>query len=259
VSATLKARLAAGEIVLGSFANLGSPLAVEAMCLGGLDWVLVDLEHGGGSESDLIGQLHAAAATGAHALVRVEGAERARAGRALDSGAEGVMFPRIDSVEQASAAIALLRYPPEGERGVATYNRAAGFGMRPGAIDEARDRIVGVVQIESPEAVEASDEIAALDGVDVLFIGPGDLSHAMGIRGRLDEPAFRAAVERVIAAAEAAGRAAGILVPGPEQVAAAVRDGFRFIGVGSDSAALARAGATIAAARPVATGAGGPA
>lgn len=247
---TLKARLAAGETVLGSFVNLGSALAVEALCLGGLDWVLIDLEHGGGSESELAGQLLAADATGTPALVRVESPAYPRAGRVLDMGAEGVMFPRIDSAEQARAAVATLHYPPAGQRGVATYNRAAGFGTRPEAIDGARELVLGVVQIESPAAVEAAEEIAALDGVDVLFIGPGDLSHALGIRGQLDDPRFRAAVERVVAAAEGAGRAAGILTPGPEAVAAAAADGFRFIGVGSDSAALARAGAAIAAARP---------
>jgi 2-keto-3-deoxy-L-rhamnonate aldolase RhmA len=247
---SLKARLRAGETVLGTFCNLGSALAVEAVCLGGLDWVLIDLEHGGGSEAELAGQLLAAAATRTPSLVRVESPAYPRAGRVLDMGADGVMFPRIDSAEQARAAIATLQYPPAGQRGVATYNRAGGFGTRPGAIDDAAERILGVVQIESPQAVEAAEEIAALDGVDVLFIGPGDLSHAMGIRGQLSEPRFRAAVERVVAAAEGAGRAAGILAGGPEAVAAAAADGFRFIGAGSDSAMLARAGAELAASRP---------
>jgi 2-keto-3-deoxy-L-rhamnonate aldolase RhmA len=247
---TLKTRLQAGETVVGTFCNLGSALAVEAMCLGGLDWVLIDLEHGGGAESELAGQLLAAAATGTPSLVRVESPAYPRAGRVLDMGADGVMFPRVDSVEQARGAIATLRYPPEGQRGVATFNRAGGFGTRPEAIDSALDRIVGVMQIESPAAVDAAEEIAAIDGVDVLFVGPGDLSHAMGIRGQLTDPRFRAALERVVGAAEANGRAAGILAPGPEAVAAAADDGFRFIGAGSDSGALARAGKEIAAARP---------
>jgi 2-keto-3-deoxy-L-rhamnonate aldolase RhmA len=251
-AAPMKARLRAGETLVGSFANLGSALAVEALGLAGMDWVLIDLEHGGGHEAALAGQLHAAAVTGTHALVRVEAPERARAGRALDLGAEGVMFPRIDSVDAAREAIGLLHYPPAGERGVATYNRACGFGTRPEAIDQAGERVLGVVQIESPSAVEAAEGIAALEGVDVLFVGPGDLSHAMGIRGRLEDPAFRSAIERVVAAAETAGKAAGILVGQPEQVRAAAADGFRMIGVGSDSTLLVqRAGAVAAAGREV--------
>jgi 2-keto-3-deoxy-L-rhamnonate aldolase RhmA len=252
-SPTMKARLAAGETLVGAFANLGSPLAVEAMGLAGLDWVLIDLEHGGGHEAALIGQLHAAGGAGIHALVRVEAAERARAGRALDVGAEGVMFPRVDTLDEARAAIRLLRYGPDGDRGVATYNRACGFGTRPEAIDEAAGRILGVVQIESPEAVEAAQDIARLDGVDVLFIGPGDLSHAMGIRGELDHPAFRSAVARVVAAAAAAGKAAGILVGSAAALPGAAEDGFRMIGVGSDSTLLVQgAGAVVAAARDLA-------
>jgi len=245
---TMKGRLAAGETLVGSFTNLGSPLAVEAMGVGGLDWVLIDLEHGGGHEAALVGQLHAAAAARLHAIVRVESLERARAGRALDLGAEGLMFPRVDDPAHARQAIAALRYPPEGERGIATYNRACAFGTRPQAIDEAAGRVLGIVQIESPEAVGAVDAIAAIDGVDVLFIGPGDLSHAMGIRGQLDHPAFRAAVASVVRAADSAGKAAGILTTRAEQVAGAVADGFRMIGVGSDSTLLVQAAATVASA-----------
>lgn len=246
---TMKARLADGETLVGAFANLGSALAVEALGAAGLDWVVIDLEHGGGHEADLVGQLHGAAAGGLHALVRVESSERSRAGRALDLGAEGIMFPRIDGPEQARAAIAATRYPPAGERGVATYNRACAFGTRPQAIDEAAGRVLGVVQIESPAAVAAAEEIAAIDGADVLFIGPGDLSHAMGIRGAFGDPAFRAAVARVVAAAEAAGKAAGILLAHAGQVPAAIDDGFRMIGVGSDSSLLVQAATATARAR----------
>jgi 2-keto-3-deoxy-L-rhamnonate aldolase RhmA len=245
---TMKARLAAGETLVGAFANLGSALAIEAMGVAGLGWALVDLEHGGGHEAALVGQLHAAAATDMHALVRVEAAERARAGRALDLGAEGVMFPRIDTVEEARAAIRLLHYGPGGERGVATYNRACRFGTRPQAIDEAAERVLGIVQVESPPAVESAAEIARLDGVDVLFIGPGDLSHAMGIRGQLDSPQFRDAVSRVVAAADGAGKAAGILVNSAAAVPGAIADGFRMIGVGSDSTLLVQGAAAAAAA-----------
>lgn len=246
---TMRARLGAGETLIGAFANLGSALAVEALGVAGFDWVVIDLEHGGGHEADLVGQLHGAAAGGSHALVRVESLELSRAGRALDLGAEGIMFPRVDGPEHARAAIAATRYPPAGARGVATYNRACAFGTRPDAIDEAAGGTLGVVQIESPAAVAAAEAIAATDGVDVLFIGPGDLSHAMGIRGAFGDPAFREAVARVVAAADGAGKAAGILLGAADQVPAALADGFRMIGVGSDSSLLVQAARTAARAR----------
>jgi 2-keto-3-deoxy-L-rhamnonate aldolase RhmA len=243
----MRQRLRDGETLIGTFLNLGSPLAAEACCVAGLDWVLVDLEHGGGHEAALLGQLQAAAVHGTHAIVRVEQALRPRAGRALDLGAEGVMFPRIDSADEARAAIRHLRY--DGDRGVATYNRACRFGTDPGAIADADARVLGVVQVESPAAVAAAEEIAALDGVDVLFVGPGDLSHAMGCFGRLDDPGFRAALARVVSAAEGAGKAAGILVSRADQVAGALEDGFRMVGVGSDSTLLVQAAqAAVAAA-----------
>jgi 2-keto-3-deoxy-L-rhamnonate aldolase RhmA len=238
---TMRARLQEGQSLVGSFLNLGSALAAEACAVAGLDWVLVDLEHGGGHEAELAGQLQAAQGAGAHALVRVESLERARAGRPLDLGAEGIMFPRVESAEAARTAIAHLRYPPAGDRGVATYNRACGFGTRPEAIADADAHITGIVQIESPAAVSEAAAIAQVDGVDVLFVGPGDLSHAMGRFGALDDPEVRAAFRTVVESAEAAGKAAGILVPGPERVAAARADGFRFIGVGSDSTLLCQA------------------
>src|SRR3712207_3176722 len=126
MSATLRERLLGGDTLVGTFLNLGSPLAAEACAVAGLDWVLVDLEHGGGHEAALAGQLQAAQGAGAHALVRVESLERPRAGRALDLGAEGIMFPHVDSADEAREAVRRLRYPPAGDRGVATYNRAAG-------------------------------------------------------------------------------------------------------------------------------------
>src|SRR5437016_13781264 len=116
---TLTARVRAGEPVFGNFVNLGSPLAAEACAVAGCDWLLIDLEHGGHGEDALLGQLLAAEANGVGVVVRVESSERVRAGRALDLGARGVMTPRIDTPEQAVEAIAHLKYPPEGDRGLA--------------------------------------------------------------------------------------------------------------------------------------------
>src|SRR6202042_3620646 len=117
------------------------------------DWLVVDLEHGAGSEEALIGQVLAAGIHRVPVIVRVESAERIRSGRVLDLGAAGVMFPRLDSADEVASDLRHLRYPPEGDRGVATYNRACGFGMRSSALETANDKVVGVVQIESVSAL----------------------------------------------------------------------------------------------------------
>src|SRR3954466_4877487 len=222
----MKARLAAGETLFGTFLTLGSPLAAEALGLAGFDWLLVDLEHGGGDESLLLGQLLGAKAAGAHALVRVESDVRGRTARALDLGVEGVMCPQVNSVEAAEAWASALHYGPAGSRGIAFFHRGARFGTDPDPIATARARTLGVAQIESPDAVEAVEEIAAIEGIDVLFVGPSDLSYSMGRFRAFEDPEFRAAIERVVAAAEAAGKTAGIFLGSTDAVERAVDDGF---------------------------------
>lgn len=245
---TMRERLAAGETLVGTFLMLGSSAAAEACGLAGLDWVLVDLEHGAAGEEAVLAQLQAARAAGVHGLVRVAAPERIRAGRALDLGAEGVMFPRITTLEEARAAASAMRHSPGGLRGVAGGHRGHSFGLDfdPAAADE---RVLGIIQVEHPGAVEAAEEIASLDAADVLFVGPTDLSYAMGIPRQLDHPDFRAVIQRVVAAAENAGKAAGIMVSGPEGVAGAAADGFRMIAVTSELGLLLRAAQDAAAAK----------
>lgn len=232
----------AGTPVIGTFLNLGSTLAAEACALAGYDWLLVDLEHGGRGEDATIGQLLAGAAHDVPVLVRVESDSRIRSGRVLDAGAAGIMFPRLESVDQVEDAMRHLRYPPGGDRGVATYNRSIGFGLFPERLETANDRVVGIVQIESLAAVEAVESIARVPGVDVVFVGPRDLTQSMGIPGRLDHPSFRDALHRVGRAAADAGIAAGILAGSVEAAIDFVANGYTFIGVGSDSTTLATVG-----------------
>jgi 2-dehydro-3-deoxyglucarate aldolase/4-hydroxy-2-oxoheptanedioate aldolase len=243
----LRHRLTAGDTVYGTFLGLGCALAAEACALAGFDWLLADLEHGGGSESTLVGQQLAADAHGVPMVVRVESRDRIRAGRVLDLGAAGVMFPRLETAAEVVDAVGHLRYPPAGDRGVATYNRACGFGLHPEHLDTANDRTVCVVQVESRHAVEQVEDMAAVPGVDVLFIGPRDLSHDLGVPGDLAAPAFREAVGHVLAAADAAGVAVGILAPDAATARRYADQGFRFIGIGSDATLLANAGRDVVA------------
>ena len=237
----MKARLAAGETLFGTFLTLGSPLAAESLGLAGFDWLLVDLEHGGGDESQLLGQLLGASAAGVHALARVESDVRGRTARVLDLGVEGVMCPQVNSVEQAEAWASALHYGPVGSRGIAFFHRGARFGTDPDPVEHARERVLGIAQIESPEAVEAVEEIAATEGIDVLFVGPSDLSYSMGIFRQFDDPRFRTAIERVVAAADAAGKTAGIFLTAVDQIPRALADGFRMIGIGSDGGFMMQA------------------
>src|SRR3954452_22488140 len=193
----IRERLAAGDTLFGTFLGLGSALATEACAVAGFDWLLADLEHGGGDERAGLHQQVAAEARGVAMFARVESAERIRTGRLLDTGVAGVMFPRLETVEDVRMAVRHLRYPPEGDRGVATYNRVYDFGLAPEGLETANDGVVGIVQIERRGALRDAPEIAAVPGVDVLFVGPRDLSTDLGCPGRFDDPDFTAALDQV--------------------------------------------------------------
>jgi 4-hydroxy-2-oxoheptanedioate aldolase len=237
----LRARLAGGQATVGTFVGAASPVAAEACAAAGVDWLVLDLEHGSGGEEQVRDVVPAAGAYGVPTLVRVESAARIRIGRALDVGAAGVMLPRLDTVAEVREAVRHLRYPPAGDRGVATYNRACRFGLDPGALARAGDEVLGVVQVESASAVEQVDQIAAIDGVDVLFVGPQDLSHDLGVPGDLQAPSYLAAVERVRAAAARHGKAPGLLVRDGATAAGRQAEGWTFVAIGSDTTLLAAA------------------
>lgn len=228
-------RVLAREWLVGTFLNLGSAMTVEIAGLAGFDWLLIDHEHGPGGEDTLLHQLHAASATPAFPVVRIAVNETVRFKRVLDMGACGVMAPYVNTAAEARAAVAAMRYPPHGIRGVAKFNRGAGFG---GDFEEyylhGHERLLTVVQIETPEAVANIEEIAAVDGADVLFVGPTDLSYNMGIRDQLESPQFTAAARKVADAARKHGKAAGVLVHIPALVPKMRELGYTFVALGSD-------------------------
>ena len=236
----LRERIHRGDLLVGTFLNLGAPQAVELAGLAGLDWLLIDLEHGAGTEADLLVQLYAAETTGVPAVVRVEVSARLRVGRVLDLGAAGIMVPRLETTAEVREAASYVRYHPDGVRGVALLTRGAELG-RVGHADVRRKSatLPLVVQIENPSAVERAAEFAAVDGVDVLFVGPTDLTHSLGIPGEFASPTYLDALRHVVAAARGAGKEAGILLRRVEDLDRHVDLGFRFIGVGSDGAWIA--------------------
>ncbi len=249
---TLRARVLAGETLFGLFLDLGSPLSAEICSRAGYDWLVVDLEHGAGTEADLVGLLQSVEVGGSTAVVRPQSGERLRIGRALDMGAAGIVIPRLESAAEVREAVSFLRYPPAGGRGVALRTRGAGMGtIGHGEVARVDERIVGIVQIESVGALREADAIAAIDGVDVLFVGPADLTHSLGVPGRFDDETYRAALKTVVDACAAHGKAAGILVYDLAVVTGLLELGYRFVGIGADGALVAGgARAALAAVRP---------
>jgi 4-hydroxy-2-oxoheptanedioate aldolase len=236
---SLGERVRGKEVLLGVGCNLGSSLTVEIAHRAGFDWIWIDLEHGAGAFETLVGQAQAAGDT--PAVVRIPDNEPWMYKRVLDAGAAGVMVPYVSTPEDARLVVRAMRYPPAGIRGVAMFNRACSFGD---GFDEyfagANDSLVSVVQIESPEAVGNAGAIAATPGVDVLFIGPLDLSVNLGIPRQFEDSAFLQAVELVAKEAAAQGKASGMLLPNLGWLERARNLGMTFLVIGSDGGMVAK-------------------
>jgi len=234
----IRERVLGREVVVGTWLNLGSSLTAEIAGQAGFDWVLIDLEHGAGDHESLVHQLQALSGSTAAPLVRVAWNEAPKVKRVLDLGAAGVIFPYVTTAEEARAAVAAMRYPPDGIRGCAT-TRASGYGREADEyLATANDRLLTVVQIETATTLSCLDEIAGVEGVDVLFVGPMDLSFSLGVPRQYDHPVFREALVRVGEAARRAGKAAGILLMRPDWLDQALADGYTFLGLGSDMGAV---------------------
>ncbi|GGV17098.1 hypothetical protein GCM10010182_42680 [Actinomadura cremea] len=219
----LKERIRAGETSLGGLLRLPGEFLVELAAVAGLGHVLIDCEHGPADLVALQRHIVAAEAHGLDVLVRVGSGDPGLILRVLDLGATGIVVPHVDTAEDARAAVAAAHYPPLGTRGFATYSRAGRFGATSIAdhLRRSAERTVVVVMAETPEACANAPEIAAVEGVDAVMVGPADLSVAMGLTGGAAEPAVRAATEAVRSAAAGAGAAMMTIVNDPAQAAAA--------------------------------------
>lgn len=236
ISSAFKQRLLAGERLAGTFLNLGSSFVTEIAGCAGFDWLLIDQEHGLGGDETLLHQLQAASSTPAFPIVRIAANDAARFKRALDFGAGGIMVPWINNVAEARAAAAAMYYPPRGIRGVMKSTRASEFGT--GFAEyyaRGHERLVLMTQIETAEAVKNVEEIAAVEGVDVLFIGPMDLTTSLGIQEQFDHPEYLKAVKRITTAARAAGKATGILLLNPALLPMCKEYGITAVCLGSDA------------------------
>ena len=237
----IRDRVLSGEWMGGTFLNLGSSVTAEIAAKAGFDWLLIDIEHGMGDRQEVLAQLQAVEASPAAPVVRIAWNDPVLFKRVLDLGTSGVMVPYVNSAEEARRAAAAMRYPPEGVRGVARLNRACAFGPSfTEYFKSANSNLLTVVQIETTAAIESCPKIAAVDGVDVLFVGPLDLSVSLGVPDQFGHPAMQEALAKVAQACRGAGKAAGILVATEEQLAQVKALGFTFVALGSDGGVVVR-------------------
>lgn len=235
-----KTRLANGPAQFGSFASLASLLAAEALACNGYDFVLADLEHAPNDISTLMPLLAAIDAGGSEPIVRSPWNDQVWIKRIMDIGARTIMVPFVQSAEEATRAARAMRYPPAGDRGVANVTRATRFGARADYVHAANDEACLIVQIETLPALANLAEIAAVDGVDALFIGPSDLSAAMGFLGQPMHPKVKAKIAEGLAAAKQAGKPIGVLGPTPDECLAFAKQGFDFVILATDLGILVR-------------------
>jgi len=232
----LKERIKAGETVHGSWLNLGSHVSADIMGHAGFDWLLIDMEHGSGYEDMMFHQLQVLAAMEVTPLVRTSDATRGKIQQILDSGSQGIMFPQINTVEEAKTATQLMYYPPKGTRGMAKITRATHYGKTAKEyLDQLENTLLGIVQIETASALKEVDAIAALEEVDVLFVGPTDLSVSLDTYGQLQHPVFQKALKDVADAAKKYGKAAGVLMQNISEYDMYAQLGYRFLACGGDS------------------------
>jgi len=233
---TLRDRLSGGDAVYGGWSTIPDVLSVRSLATAGLDYVVVDLQHGGATERDLPALTLAIKQAGATPMGRVRYAHPADIGRALDLGCEGVIVPNVESAEQARGVTGACRYPPVGYR-------SAGGGM-------ATAEPLCFVMVESPDAIGELPATLALDGVDGIYVGPRDLSYALGCALDPRDPVLRKELERVWSACAAAGKPAGVHASDGATAGLYRENGCRLITVAVDSLAVARTAASeLAAAR----------
>ncbi len=236
----IRERVLNGERMFGTWCNLGSHITAEIAGLSGVDWVLLDLEHGSGDYDALVHQLQAIEGTPAVPIVRIAWNDPYRFKRVLDLGASGVMVPWVNNPQEAKMAAEAMRYPPQGIRGVAMTVRATKYGAEFGDyVAKANDNLLTIAQIEQVTAVKNAEAIAAVEGVDVLFVGPMDLTTSMGIQAQYDHPDFHAALAAVVDACRKHGKAAGYLLSSQDQMEERLDAGFTFIAHGADGGMVA--------------------
>ncbi|HEX5686358.1 MAG TPA: 4-hydroxy-2-oxoheptanedioate aldolase [Ideonella sp.] len=245
---TFKAALARRDRRVGLWLSMADAYSAEICATAGFDWLLIDGEHGPNDVLSMLAQLQGVAPYPAHPIVRSVNGDPALIKQLLDIGAQTLLVPMVDTVEQATTLVAATRYAPQGTRGVgAGIARASRWGLQRDYLDHANDEICLLVQAETVTALANLEAICAVDGVDGVFIGPADLAASMGQRGRPGHPAVQAAVDDAIRRIVACGKAAGTLTADPQLARRYFEMGASFVAVGIDVTLLAQATRRLAA------------
>lgn len=243
-----KQALASPGAQIGLWLGLADPYAAELCATAGFDWLLIDGEHGPNDLRSMLGTLQALAPYPSHPVVRVPHGDTALIKQVLEIGATTLLVPMVESADQARALVAAMRYPPHGIRGVGSgLARSSRWGANPRYLHEADAGMCLLVQVETAAALAQLEAIAAVDGVDGVFIGPADLSASMGHLGNPGHPAVQSAIDRGLAQILAAGNAPGILAVDETLARRYIAAGARFVAVGVEATMLARAARDLAA------------
>ncbi|MEQ8347513.1 MAG: HpcH/HpaI aldolase/citrate lyase family protein [Sneathiellaceae bacterium] len=237
-----KARLGAGTPQIGIWNTIGGPVVPEILALCGFDWVLIDTEHSPMEVTDALRTLQVLAGHPAISpVVRPAWNDPVLIKRHLDQGAQTLLVPYVETPDEARAAVAAMRYPPAGMRGVAGLTRATGYGTVAGYAERAAGELCLIVQVETAPALDRIEEIAAVEGVDGVFIGPADLAASMGLPGGAGRPEVVAAILDGLARLKSAGRPSGLLTPDAGLARRYIDAGAAFVAVGVDAGLLVSA------------------
>ena len=231
----IRERALKGDFLAGAWLNLASPLTAEMAGMAGYDWLVIDQEHGPGDNWTMLHQIQAASRFPVAPIVRVPWVDRILFKKALDIGAAGIMTPYIQTAEEAKEAVRFSKYMPAGERGIAASPRCTGYSLHfQEYFDNSNKNVLLVAQIETGKSVDNAEAIAAVDGIDVLFIGPLDLSFSTNLRGMFEDDQYLAHLQHVAQAAKNQSKACGILLPNAKWIPLLKGLGFTFIACGAD-------------------------
>lgn len=237
-----KRALAEGRQQIGLWSTLSTAFAAEAVAGAGFDWLLLDTEHSPGNVLTVLAQVQALSGyADVSPVVRPASNDPVLIKRFLDIGVQTLLIPYVQSAQEAAQAVAAVRYPPAGVRGVSALTRATAFGRIPDYATRCEPEIGLLVQVETQAALDALEEICAVDGVDGVFVGPGDLAASLGHIGALSHPVVVEAVEGAIRRIVACGKPAGVLTGDPAFAERCIAAGTTFTAVGVDVGLLARA------------------
>ena len=235
-----KRSLAGPGVPIGTWLMSTSASAAEALGCLGFDFLVIDTEHVPLDAPQVLSLLQAVAATPAQAIVRLAWNDPVLVKRAMDMGAQSLMFPFVQSADEARRAVAATRYPPAGTRGYAAMHRASRFGTVTDFGRSANAEACVLIQVETPQAIAQLGDIASVDGVDAIFAGPGDLSAACGRIGEIDHADVQAQVRSIAETCRRIGKPCGTVGPNPDMARRFVDDGYSFVAVGSDMGMMMR-------------------